>query len=934
MNDPGSRRLLPESLEPVRSSCPPGATALSRLQGWLESPCGGHICLAVLLCIHAGLLAWAATRHSATIDEVAHLPAGISHLQLGRLELYRGNPHLVRVVAALPVVAVGAETDWTRYTDRPGGRPEFPVGIDFVRANGERSNWLFTLARWACIPFSLIGIAVCYAWGTELYGRLAGLMAAALWCFGPNMLAHGELITPDCAATSLGAVAAYFFWRWLRAPEWAGAVAAGLALGFAELTKMTWIILFGLWPVVWLIWWVTLPERRSFRPMWKELGQLATVLLLGLYVLNVGYAFEGTGTQLKDYVFVSEAFAGTKDRQAGNRFTESWLGEIPVPLPTQYLLGFDVQKVELEQTGRPSYLRGELRNGGWWYYYLYALAIKVPLGTWLLFGLASCRPAPPMARDREASRSTVRATRRDELFLLMPIVLLLILVSSQLGYNRHLRYILPIAPFAFLWISRVVTVFDAQQRRWWLATGAALLWSVASSLSVYPHSLAYFNWLAGGPRHGHDHLISSNIDWGQDLLYLRQWQQEHPEARPLHLAYHGFVDPQALGIEFMAIPPGPPLSNAEIANFREARQAFRHTLAKHLAETVSLRNALLDYQRQHPLEFPHVDWTVLTPESARSNPAVPLEIEADGTIIARGEAPERATYTLLVRTPLRGLTGLRLEALPDETLPLNGPGRSRNGNFVLNEFRVAAAPAETPRAFEPVPLRHPSAAFSQEGFSVQSAIDGNFHNGWGVHPHVGQPHVAIFEIDGDFPGGAETLLQITLTQTFGQQHILGRFRISATCAPGPVAYTEDLATTPVFDWTEEQRERFERIASQVDQEFVERYRALVAHSAALPEIPAAISDRIAEQLPAPGWYAISVNSLRGYPWAVFNERGARQFTPQNSLTSFQWFEPVALAGYSIYIYHITEESRAAVIRELGLDEPLIPPTTAEQPLAD
>jgi 4-amino-4-deoxy-L-arabinose transferase-like glycosyltransferase len=62
------------------------------------------------------------------------------------------------------------------------------------------------------------------------------------------------LITPDLGATSLGTLAAYLFWRWLQAPDSTRALVTGLALGLAELTKTSWIILLGLWPAIWLIW--------------------------------------------------------------------------------------------------------------------------------------------------------------------------------------------------------------------------------------------------------------------------------------------------------------------------------------------------------------------------------------------------------------------------------------------------------------------------------------------------------------------------------------------------------------------------------------------------------------------------------------------------------------------------------------------------------
>lgn len=77
---------------------------------------------------------------------------------------------------------------------------------------------------------------------------------------------------------------------------------------------------------------------------------------------------------------------------------------------------------------------------------------------------------------------------------------------------------------------------------------AALAWSVASSLLAYPHSLGYFNEIAGRGDGEHRHLLNSNIEWGQDLLYLKEWCDAHPDAKPLFVATDGFYDPDALGI--------------------------------------------------------------------------------------------------------------------------------------------------------------------------------------------------------------------------------------------------------------------------------------------------------------------------------------------------------------------------------------------------
>ena len=292
-----------------------------------------------LLLAHTGLLAYAATRHSPTFNETAHLPAGLSHWQFGRFELYRVNPPLVRMVAAFPVLAADPQTDWSKFQDTTGSRPVFAIGEDFVAANGKRSIWLYTIARWACIPFSLLGGYICFRWSRDIWGGQAGLLAAALWCFSPNILAHAELITPDAAAAGLGVFAAYLFWRWLKEPAWPGAVSAGLLLGLAELTKFTWIVLFVLWPLMWVLYkFSSQSARGTVASFLRELAQLGIILLMGLYVLNLGYGFEGSFTRLRDYHFVSKSFKGPDADSTGatNRHADSWIGRIPIPVPKNY----------------------------------------------------------------------------------------------------------------------------------------------------------------------------------------------------------------------------------------------------------------------------------------------------------------------------------------------------------------------------------------------------------------------------------------------------------------------------------------------------------------------------------------------------------------------------------------------------------------------
>ena len=173
--------------------------AFEKCLTWIDGrpQVAGRLC-ALLLVVHGSLLAWSAYCHSPVFNELGHLPAGLSHIQLCRFDLYSVNPPLVRTVAAVGVSLAHPKTDWTRYVATPAVRSEVPVGLDFLKANGAQSFWLYTIGRWACIPFSLFGGYVCFRWAKSLYGAIAGLTATALWCFSPYVLGHASLISFCC----------------------------------------------------------------------------------------------------------------------------------------------------------------------------------------------------------------------------------------------------------------------------------------------------------------------------------------------------------------------------------------------------------------------------------------------------------------------------------------------------------------------------------------------------------------------------------------------------------------------------------------------------------------------------------------------------------------------------------------------------------------
>jgi hypothetical protein len=281
------------------------------------------------------------------------------------------------------------------------------------------------------------------------------------------------------------------------------------------------------------------------------LRKLVAMLVVALYLINLGYGFEGAFKQLKDYTFISESLSGNPctARTAGNRFRQSLLGELPVPFPANYVLGIDTQKFDFE-VGKWSYIRGTHKYGGWWWYYLYGLGVKEPLGNIILVGMATLLFVQHLPRIPRW---------RGEAVLLTPAVVAMLLISSQTGFSRYVRYVVPCLPFFYVWAARVGLDINAASRLRKLCIIVCLAWSVASSLWIVPHSTSFFNELTGGPHGGAFHLLDANIDWGQDYWYLKAWTERHPEASHIGLALFGeqFCDPELAGLENLPVPQGP-----------------------------------------------------------------------------------------------------------------------------------------------------------------------------------------------------------------------------------------------------------------------------------------------------------------------------------------------------------------------------------------
>ena len=504
---------------------------------------------ASIILIFVTLLVHSSWTNAPVWHEPSQLLAGLNIWQFSRFDTQSVNPPLVRAVAALPVLFLSPNHDKNKFNRPPADRNEFHLGSIFLHDNIDRSRTFFFVGRLACILFSVVGIFYCYRFTKDLFGATSGIFVLLFICFSPFFLGHGATMMNDVPTAFMAVIAVYFFWKWLKRPEMPEGIIAGIMLGLAALSKFTLLIFYPLFFTLWLLY--RLPDYKflKLKGMSRQFVNLCVLYVISIFVINCGYLGSGTFTSLDSFRFKSLALTGQPTLKAvpfngANRFEGTLLGKLPVPLPKDMVQGIDLQKFDFER-GFPSYLRGQWSDHGWWYYYLYALLIKTPLGTLGLLLLAIyCT-----FFIKECNTSW-----RDEMVILLPGLVLLVFVSSQTGFSVHSRYVIPALPFFFIWISKVGKAVSWKRPVLSTIAIGLLLWSVSSSLSFYPHSISYFNELAGKPKNYPKHLLDSNIDWGQDLFYLERWCQANPDVTEIQVAVWGSYSLTATTIPSTGMP--------------------------------------------------------------------------------------------------------------------------------------------------------------------------------------------------------------------------------------------------------------------------------------------------------------------------------------------------------------------------------------------
>jgi hypothetical protein len=452
-----------------------------------------HLLLALLLAAAVVLPRALLLReaHGETSDDDYHLVRGLEflHRDPGLVHRELNDPPLGEALAALPLWLLGGTTH---------GQDEGTALYAQTGYTPETALLLVTL--WKSLLFLPL-VAVAFLWTRRLYGLASAWVAVGLLLVEPTIAAHLHLAALDVIATTGIVTACYLAWRFFEHPTTPRLVASALSCAAALLLKHTAILVPGI-VLAYAVLYALRGRTQSAEGRDGSVGyslphNLARGVLLTVLFMWVLLACD-----------VSQIRKG-----------RVWPGGLYIESI------FDAARHVAEPND--AYLHGEVRRGGWWYYFPVVATYKVPIGVGvvLVLGLFSC---------------VRRRPRWEEWGLFVPAAAYTLFMLSQ-SINIGWRHFLPPYVFLMLLATRCVAARSpspsaATYPRGMVALATlALVATFLDALRYHPDYLAYVNY----PRANvHLAISDSNVDWGQGLKQANRWLDANAAfvaGRPVYL---------------------------------------------------------------------------------------------------------------------------------------------------------------------------------------------------------------------------------------------------------------------------------------------------------------------------------------------------------------------------------------------------------------
>jgi len=459
-----------------------------------------------------------------TVDEPYHIASAVVMYDVGKHASGVEQPPLTRIVAGLPLYLRGVRLPQSQLTTAVIAMRDTYLQGTQVLFHSNLSYWqVLTTARLSMLIFPLIALLYLYLLAAWIGNELVAALSVVFFTLDPTLLGHSTWVCTDVAACAGFLAATYHGLRWVVLRGWGRAVATGIAIGAAIAAKFSCMFVI---PAIGLLMIVrplpvftsNVPNKlRTYFRRWPSIGQIAAVAVVAFMTLWATYFFN-VDRMSNQTIFPTQRAEWLR--------IPARLRDAKIPMPS-FVLGM-MRLISHNKIGNNSYLNGHFKDTGWWYYFPEAIAVKEPLA--LLAGL--------VVVGFLFFVSKTRALWRTAAILIPPAVFLAAAMKGNLDIG--IRHVLPVLPFLYLLICFQLTRVG---NKGLAALGLLIFLAAIESITIAPDYTEFFNLAAGGPTHGANYLIDSNIDWGQDVARLADWlHSDQARGREYSLRLFMFPD--------------------------------------------------------------------------------------------------------------------------------------------------------------------------------------------------------------------------------------------------------------------------------------------------------------------------------------------------------------------------------------------------------
>ncbi len=489
-----------------------------------------YILAVLILAIMFCLSFFASLSDSGTTDEIAHIPSGYSYLKYHDYRLNPEHPPLAKAISGTLLQFISIKDmrlDWSW-----DGINQWEAGWSILYRSGNDTSLVLMLARLPMILLALALGAVLFLFAKKYWGKKVALLVLTLYAFYPDVLGHSHLVTTDIAAAFGFVTTIWAFDYLMKQKSMKALFLAGITFGVAQLLKFSSFLLFIILLV--LVFYRAKIEQKEGESYWKVLWELlklyfwmCVISVILVWIVYIPLVWNTPPSV--EHKVIETNLTDNLSTLSKRNFLHLFENNVILRAIGHYILGIMLVFARVAG-GNATYIMGQVSDKSIAWFFPVAWLIKTPLTVILLFIWSLVTLL--FLRNKHKEDSWLNW------LILSPIVVYWAFTLKG-SLNIGIRHLMPTVPFVILFIGKSMKRYVSGEKttKQGILTILLVIVMIVETISYYPQYISYFNFLVPREKR-YQYLVDSSLDWGQDLLRLKDYIEKN-NIKSIKVDYFG-----------------------------------------------------------------------------------------------------------------------------------------------------------------------------------------------------------------------------------------------------------------------------------------------------------------------------------------------------------------------------------------------------------